>query len=367
MIILSGIGGGIRQPVTSGVSLPAGLLDGASFTINGSGFGNQLPNQVLFDNFDGKGQTITPDSTVLSAANCNFNNFGTVNPSARFTNIMTRGSSYCADIFYGGGNHTLQKAGIPSFDDYRISFAWAVPPGYYFPDTGSAYTFPTSSALKNCWITVNGQNGATQNGDDLVPLSWNQRWQTGGNDTLTPNNPALVTGLTVGSPDPSPTGAFSWDVWNKFTIIFRQLGTPGVDSVVIDWYNFTPDYGMWHQQRTYTASRFYSASGRNPAGYGNVAANMWKRGNPAGDSRKILLADYMITTQSNCAARVEIGNASTYDACTDIADCEVTSWVNDAIGGTIRKGGFDLGGSPGSLWIYVHDNTDTEIFSEQIN
>jgi hypothetical protein len=66
--------------------------------------------------------------------------------------------------------------------------------------------------------------------------------------------------------------------------------------------------------------------------------------------------DIYIAYGPNAMARVEIGNASTYNACTNLTMVTPTSWGASSITATVRQGSF---GSAASAYLYVTDATGT--------
>ncbi len=103
----------------------------------------------------------------------------------------------------------------------------------------------------------------------------------------------------------------------------------------------------------------------------NSASSCWF-GNYSGSFAKVVLNGYMPnanTTQSNAywddvyiaygdnaMARVEIGNAPTYNACTNLTLATPTSWTASSISATVWQGSFTAGSS---AYLYVVDSTGT--------
>lgn len=65
--------------------------------------------------------------------------------------------------------------------------------------------------------------------------------------------------------------------------------------------------------------------------------------------------DIYVATGNNCLARVEIGNASTYANCTNLAIATPTNWSSSSITATLRSGSF----MSGSAYLYVLDSSNT--------
>jgi len=63
--------------------------------------------------------------------------------------------------------------------------------------------------------------------------------------------------------------------------------------------------------------------------------------------------DIYVATGPGAQARAEIGNASTYSNCTNLAVCSVTSWSSTSITATMRTGSF----SSGQAYLYVIDSS----------
>jgi hypothetical protein len=65
-----------------------------------------------------------------------------------------------------------------------------------------------------------------------------------------------------------------------------------------------------------------------------------------------VIDDVYIATGPNAAARVEIGNATTYTACTNLALITPDSWSSNLIIATVRQGRFASGSK---VYLYVSD------------
>jgi hypothetical protein len=77
---------------------------------------------------------------------------------------------------------------------------------------------------------------------------------------------------------------------------------------------------------------------------------------PHGANTQIVFDDFYVAVGANSAARVELGNASTYAACTKLALCDYSAWSNTSITAKARCADINLGAD---VWLFVTlaDNT----------
>ena len=89
----------------------------------------------------------------------------------------------------------------------------------------------------------------------------------------------------------------------------------------------------------------------------------WIRNTPTQNGVEVLYDDVYIAWGADASDRVELGNASTYANCTDLAICDATSWTPTSISVTCREGGLDL---TAATWMYITLADNTERVSIQV-
>jgi hypothetical protein len=90
--------------------------------------------------------------------------------------------------------------------------------------------------------------------------------------------------------------------------------------------------------------------GAAPRQWERVAFNGYGRSTPAPSNPH--LDDFYVAVGPSAQARVEIGNAASYEACTKMALATPTSWSDGSITATVRAGSLSAGEA---AWLYVHD------------
>jgi len=105
------------------------------------------------------------------------------------------------------------------------------------------------------------------------------------------------------------------------------------------------------------------ANGTPPNGWTQLNIGGWARERTTQGGVKVLYDDVYVAWGANSAARVELGNASTYAACTDLAVCDRTSWSSNEIIANCREGGLNLANP---TWLYVITSDNTTIYSKQV-
>lgn len=81
------------------------------------------------------------------------------------------------------------------------------------------------------------------------------------------------------------------------------------------------------------------------------------------DNIQVITDDCYMAWGTNAAARVEIGNAATYTACTDLAICPSTSWADTSITVTLPDGPLSY---VSDLWLFVFDELNSVIATYKI-
>jgi hypothetical protein len=82
----------------------------------------------------------------------------------------------------------------------------------------------------------------------------------------------------------------------------------------------------------------------------------------AGDVQ-ILIDDIYVALGDNSAARVEIGDNSSYTSCTILSLCDYSAWSDSSISATIRGADLNLGAD---LWLFITKSDNSTQYSYKI-
>lgn len=318
------------QPTVSNVA--GELSDGYTISISGSGFGSQGPSIRIFDNFEdgtngspinlqatngswtgngyaGRGLPISDNQEALSGS-----------LSARMTNGSTWGSW-----------RQVHKE-IPATTEVFVSFWVRVPDGTDWPYATTPRTFPAKSSWKYTWLT---QGDNTTENDVCFP-SYNSlnSHSIGGNDRSY-NNDICASGGCIG---------VSWVNWSGWMRITGWLRANKSDPTANGDLFYQIVNGSTQVNRTFTTFPLFDSDVTTNANKNWTAIRF--PGNfelSAGGDYQILYDDIYLATGPNAAARIEIGNASTYSGSTELNLATVNSWSNSTINATFRNGSFSAG------------------------
>ena len=315
LLLVFGAGIAYGQPVVSGVS--GTLENGNAITVTGSSFGNNGPDVVLFDNFEG-GSNGAPMGTDATYSDWDII-YSPVSAAITYSNAASVSGSlaFRADM----DDHWLRymQADLPASTRYVFVSWWLyIPAGDNFPGEGQ-----TDVNWKQMWI-----QGASTTDDDLVCPTLMSGWSLGGND------PPYLAWL----PGPTMTkgawwhmavylnGGTSSDGEVKF---WRIPGTGSIDQLIDDSNVTVLDDGAGN-------GPYFEKVRVN--GYGRQAQNC----HPMFD-------DVYIAAGSNCQARIEIGDDPVYLNCTNLAIAVPTAWSNNSVTATMYTGSFS--GGPAFLFV----------------
>jgi hypothetical protein len=326
-LLCVGVGSSIAAPTVSSVS--GTVANGQSITITGSNFGVG-PNVLLFDDFEGGSngsQIATGSGSAKVGEWAGLNGSGSGMPSystgQKVSGNMAAHMSNANKIWY---NELV--ASIPAQN--QVFLSW-----WMWIDTVPANT---SSAAN--WKTVWIMNSGTTDYDFTLPTFFGS-----GNNGMYGSNylgdncggygdwsvPTLSTGTWLRTwvfLDGSSDGKYlqSWSLSNSGVV---QSATSS-NSASSCWFNGAESFAQVY---------FNGYMGV----YNSTVSNAY-------------FDDIYIAYGPNAMARVEIGNASTYNACTNLTMVTPTSWGASSIAATVRQGSF---GSSASAYLYVVDATGT--------
>ncbi len=326
-LLCAGVDSSIAAPSVSSVS--GTVSNGQSITITGSSFGSG-PNVILFDDFS----------------------------------QGTSGSTISLTGPEVGSYYSLEGAPKPVYSSAQSHHS---PNSLYCYTTGSTGSPDNWACRTNIALTSGTQ----------VFVSW---WMYI-SGTMSENFKTMWAEQGL---DNSTSGDLSGPVWG---ISGAQYGTGVYGSNALDFADWGINGGptltagtwtrFWHLLDSTTANYILTwqiVPGKgvvqvSSAAAGPYSGGGWYGGTPwtylqipayEGDSnantQATYIADLYVATGPNAMARVEIGNASTYNACTNLTIVTPTAWNASSITATVRQGSF---GSSGSAYLYVLDATGT--------
>lgn len=312
------------------------LTNGQSCTLTGSSFGATGPTVVLFDDFESgtNGADISGNSPKVGNA------WSTT--GGRSSPIYTTGNAR------GGSSSKALRAwcGTTGTEDYQQIYG--------------SYTGATT-VYQSYWVLI--PTGQNYPGQSISNINWKLSWI--GSTGAWPDNDftSIVyissTQFAAGCDDPGDgpgqrfgyvdEGEFSpWPLspgtWMRFSTYFRGATSGGAVRAFQTTGSGTSELTLGNPApaNTYTQDSGHNWTWITFPGYSRGETNTY-----------IHHDDIYVATGSGALARVEIGNASTYATCTNLAVCTVTSWSASSIAFTVRSGSF----SPtASVYLYVVDS-----------
>lgn len=324
-------------PTVSSVS--GTLTEGSSITITGSSFGANGPNIVLFDNFEGgtNGNVISTGTGSATVGKWDRVGGGDNSNPPRYSNSYTHSGNMAFKADYtvktNTGTDSNSAAFVNGIDtgDVFLSY-W-----YYLPATSS---FP-------CY------NGGSCN--------WKVAWIYGLNTT--DDDQVLPVGLP-GRTNPPYSGwaATCNDCYGNTEIWYSMPMNKGKWYRVSAWVHATDDNTskkmLWvaSTDDSIPVTQKVNWSGRifNDVDsiFEHFALSMWARWcNDCAESAA-RFDDVYLATGQYAQARVEIGNAPTYAASTNLSIATVTSWSDTSVVATVRHGSF---ANLNNAYLYVFD------------
>lgn len=306
----------LAVPNPSGVT--GNVSDGSNIVISGSGFGSG-PNVLIFDDFESGtvGQDINTGAGsakygqwALHGASCYYGSWAAVSGSKSFE------TDYSVSSF----NHLQVSVPAGSQDELFISWWLYIPAGYPVPGEGLA----VGRNWKQMWVQGSGTAD-----DDIVVPTFHSSWQINGNDGVYGkyiNNINFQRGkwkrlwtYMVTSTDKNT---------NDGTLQLWELEDSGVDVLAND-----------------VGVPTVRAGGK----WERVRFNGWGRETPNTYS---MFDDTYVAAGPNARARVEVGNASTYNASTKLTIFTPISWSASSITAQVNLGNFSAGQT---AYLYVFD------------
>ena len=314
----------ISAPVVSGVA--GVLVDGQQVTVTGFGFGTNGPNVILFDDFNRgeEGQELSASATIGTWSKMKSVSFAD-------SLISNKKGARCFNESGWLNNNTVVFGKV--YSEVFISSIAYVPNGYYMPpNKGQGEdAWPSISCLKHFWFYYTATGYKTDNDPDLVGFCVNSSTSK---YNLFANDYARAT---LNREDDFN---WSWDEPVQLSMWIKGNGTSregsdgmikGVSSLGQSQKNFPEDF--------YKETDTWFSSTDNVFGFDRVTVPGFLTG--TGDSKaNYVVDDVYVAVGEDAAARVELGNASNYTACTKIAISTPDLWSDKQIVLTVREGTF---------------------------
>jgi hypothetical protein len=303
------------------------VVDGQSITVLGTSFGPNGPNVRLWENFDGGtlGNQLATNlapigewSGIFSPQYTSYSNANVISgPLAARFDITTYNSAT--------ENHpVIYFQNDTAFDSFFIAYWSMLPAGNTFPGDGYG-----GANWKEVWVAKDD----SVNDADLCVMGNGWTWYHWfGNDPYhdTYDSPSWTFTKVAGRWD-----RYAW--WTK-----GSTSNDGATSISITNTNGTTT--AWEKTGVQTLNT--GDSGKRRQVYLNGYVRTTPNSYPTFDDVYLAVGDY-------AQARVEIGDASTYAACTKLSVCTTplgtAGWSDTSITCTVRGGNL----TAGNAWVYV--------------
>jgi hypothetical protein len=327
------------------------MLDGQTITITSAGgatgFGATGPTVRIFDNFSSG----TPDASITSAFNAVIGTWGVDN--AWSPSLMHFRNTYSHDP----GGISVEMSTVRAVDDpprdprirYESPSGWAsgdkalfsfwffIPSGDLWPGDGSG-----AAQLKVMWLWYDNDNVGPVYAWNYTPGSYSYFYCLNG---------SYCNSQWIGCPEFGscgiPNDIFVKGTWSRYLFYFDfKTNATGV----IEAWEINANHGRTRLTTSDPLTGVVTIAPGAPA-FGRVYFPGFSRHTPSGTQR-IFYDDLYVADGPGARARVEIGNQSSYSACTNLAIFTPTSWGDTSITATMRAGSF---GTSGTAWLFVTD------------
>jgi hypothetical protein len=304
------------------------ISDGQSITITGSDFGANGPNVIVFDDFEGG----APDESIATGEG-----------SAKYgqwDNVAPGGSHY-----YGTTAHV---SGSQSFtSDFSVeSYSWIE----------ALLPASTRNVFISWWIYIPAGNNFVGEGH-IDGINWKQMWiqgaDTSDDDLSVPTQIGSTAWyITRNEQDPAygnwTTVDFNKGEWKRLWAWVKGSTTSTSEDGEVKFWEMTSsgvvqrenDIGVNLLKETGAFERV------RPNGYGRQPTS----------NCIASFDDVYIAAGPYAQARVEMGNAATYNESTKLAILTPTAWADGSITATVNQGSFS---ADETAYIYVTDADGT--------
>lgn len=335
IILLALPGVSFAAPAITNVS--GTLTHGSAVTITGSGFGMIGPNIRIFDDFE-KGINESPISIAAGSAAVNHWDAISDVQMPKYSNAYSLSGGFSlrsdwSDNGEGEGGRYVEINSLNQASDIYFSWWQYLPIDRVVPGTSGG----NGPNWKIYWIY-----GSPWPNDDFVSVLLTDSlpvtdWQSG----------YFLTGMAddwqdgridINSNQGSTVTSFAKGIWHRYEVYLTAGLTDGTLT-------------MWEVDANQNRRQLGTNTGKTAdtawdvlhfPGYGRGDANS-----------QTYYDDIYVATGLGSRARVEIGNASTYDASSNLALVTPTSWSDTSIQADVRLGSF----TTGTAYLYVVDAT----------
>jgi hypothetical protein len=310
-------------------SVSGTLHDGNSIIINGSGFGSYGPTIQVYDSFESG-----VSGTGINAAGAQVGSWSVVNTGPTYSTSFSKSGTKSMKVNFANGtlvdSNQVQKNWSQD-NDFYISWWQLLPSGKDVPGTNSS----SGPNWKQFWLG-NTSSGWPWIADFVdVVLAENFGWVIWIKADDTQNGSIQDCGT---HPHLQASG-----VWVRLTY-YMKASSSGAGA----WWSQQIDGNR--QINPCVATNVTTS--RNNYGWNHVSLPGYARNDANSEA---YYDDAYIATGPGARARIEIGNASTYTASTNLAILTPTVWTSTSVTATVRRGALPLG----NVWIYVVNSNGT--------
>ena len=320
-------------PAITGVS--GTVQDGQTVTISGSGFGATGPNVVFFDSFEkgtaGQPINITEDSADIEE----WSSFGDSDITKSYSSAYSISGTKSMQIDFRTGWGAGMRLHYPDVQGttIAISFWHFIPLDKDVPGTNNI----ADGGANYKWFWI-GDRFDDPFGSDYAGVQAYAFLEDG--------TPIAIQGPSLGHDEGLPAreevGYFGDSLWHhgewlRVTFIMKNSTSSG--SIHYQEVSSRGNQVIWDVGNLVTAHSNDPWNVLNLPGYGRYDSNS-----------VIYYDDVYIAIGDGARARVEMGNASTYSASTNLALITPTAWGDTSITATVRQGQFD---AEESAYLYV--------------
>lgn len=321
-------------PNITSITWTGTLVDGATVTINGTGFGSTGPSVMVYDDFEGGtvGQVIATGAG--SATYGTWSSEGSDGHSHYASSAAVSGTKALqADFGSGGFAPMVQKDLTAGTTIFYIEYKWYAAIGEKFPgELGSG-----NLNWKPIWL----QDTGVSDGDIVLPATFNnppQDWALFGNDSPFTSERYF---------DTYPTNLKG--TWHHF-MAYVKWGDPSNRVGEVDIWEVNSSGVQLMVSTTNCATQLSGDTGFNQVqvmAYGRTTAS----------PSHMSFDDLYITVGAGALSRCWISNNSTFASATQMAVMTPTAWSATQITAIIRKSGF---GSADTVNVIVSDSTGSK-------
>ena len=317
-LALASATGASASPAISSVN--GDMQQGSTITVSGSNFGTG-PSGVVFDDFE---LGTDGNSIMTGSGSARVGQWDVTSGSNYYSNDHSVSGSLAFEANMGLDYLSYVRRNFPAGTSELFASWWV-----RIPDPMPGEGNPAGINWKHIWI-----QGSSSVDDDMYLVYYYDL-------------PSTVSHIG-GNTDVAPVWMWTYGTWHKGDWIRGWIYVKG--GITDGHY----DVSMLHENGTrQTWSVNGQTWGNDPTPYEYRSIRFNGYGRQTSGSYPVH-DDCYSAYGSNCRARVEIGNASTYSSCTDLAICGPTSWSSSSVTAKCNVGGL----SPADDWyMFVIDSS----------